>query len=128
MTDWEPCKFVYSDAVLLSQAEARIAELEAEVARLHACLAERDKMNLEFQAEVARLRGFLIAERLENLWHAYNTGLERDGMWTHAFISDGEWLAREVGLDPALGWYDIDDVKIRIPKAAARAALSPKEG
>jgi len=73
-------------------------------------------------AENARLRKALVEEREENLWNAYNEGHERDGEWTHMFMSDGEWLARECGFDPTKGYYPAEEIKAAIPKIA-RAAL-----
>jgi hypothetical protein len=84
-----------------------------------------DKEALE--ARVREVEAALIQERLENLWNAYNTGHEKDGQWTHAFMSDGEWLASECGLDPRKGWYDATEVKRLIPEAA-RAAPKREEG
>ena len=55
--------------------------------------------------EIERLRGLLVAEREENLWNAYNTGHVKDGEWTHMFMSDGESLVSECGLDPRKGYY-----------------------
>lgn len=75
------------------------------------------------QAEVRRLREALVAERENNLWSAYNTGHTKDGRWTHMFMSDGEWLARECGFDPKLPDYPDDDIRAAIP-AAARHALT----
>ena len=75
--------------------------------------------------EIERLREKLIKEREDNLWNAYNTGAERSGEWSHCFMSDGEWLVRELGLDPLKCHYSINEIKAGIP-IAARAAL--KEG
>lgn len=77
------------------------------------------------EAEVAQLRGALISEREENLWDAYNSGFEKDGQWTHMFMSTGEWLARECGFDPKLGHYDAAEIKAAIPKAAENALPQP---
>ncbi len=75
-------------------------------------------------AQVGAMRGALIAEREENLWNAYHTGIERDGRWSHAFMSDGEWLARECGFDAKAGDYPAEAIKAAIPEAAKRAALT----
>jgi len=75
--------------------------------------------------EIERLREKLIKEREDNLWNAYNTGAERSGEWSHCFMSDGEWLVRELGFDPLKCHYSINEIKAGIP-IAARAAL--KEG
>lgn len=74
------------------------------------------------ERELAEAREALVAEREETLWSAYSSGLEKDGRWTHMFMSDGEWLAREVGLDPRTGHYDAEYIKSAIPRAA-RAAI-----
>lgn len=79
------------------------------------------------RAENERLREALSQEREERMWGAYATGIEKDGQWTHAFMSDGERLASELGLDASKGWYSAKDVKALIPKAA-RAALETKKG
>jgi hypothetical protein len=89
-------------------------------------VAVLEKRVAELRAENARLVEAFIQERTENLWNAYSTGHERDGQWSHSFMSDGEWLIREVGLDPKDGWYDAEEVKRRMPEAAARAALEAK--
>lgn len=82
---------------------------------------------IDLEEENAQLREALLQEREENLWNAYNTGHERDGEWTHCFMSDGEWLAHECGFDPAKGYYTAADIKAAIPKAA-RAALADTGG
>jgi hypothetical protein len=77
-------------------------------------------------AEIERLRGLLVEGREENLWNAYNTGHEAgDGQWTHMFMSDGEWLVRECGLDPKIGRYDAATIKAAIPIAARTALGGP---
>jgi hypothetical protein len=78
-------------------------------------------------AEIERLMGLLAEEREENLWNAYNTGHETgDGQWTHMFMSDGEWLVRECGLDPRIGHYDAATIKAAIPIAARTALGGPQ--
>ena len=73
--------------------------------------------------EIERLRAALLKKIEETLWYAYNTGIEKpDGQWTHCFMSDGEDLISQIGLDPSLGYYDAAEVKAAIP-VAARAAL-----
>lgn len=74
----------------------------------------------ERDEEIARLRAALIETYEETLWNAYHTGHERDGRWTHMFMSDGEWLAQQVGLDPRAGDYDAQYIKAAIPVAAAK--------
>jgi uncharacterized small protein (DUF1192 family) len=73
-------------------------------------------------AENERLRAALVAEREENLWSAYATGDVRGDEWTHMFMSDGEWLAKECGFDPRQGYYSAEAIRNAIP-IAARAAL-----
>ena len=73
-------------------------------------------------AEIERLRKALVSEREENLWNAYATGDVRGDEWTHLFMSDGEWLAKECGFDPKQGYYSAEAIRNAIP-IAARAAL-----
>ncbi len=73
-------------------------------------------------AQNERLREALVAEREENLWSAYATGDVRGDEWTHMFMSDGEWLAKECGFDPRQGYYSAEAIRNAIP-IAARAAL-----
>jgi hypothetical protein len=75
------------------------------------------------EARETRLREALVEEREENLWNAYNSGHVKNGEWTHLFMSEGEWLARECGFDPKDGSYPAEMIKAAIP-VAARAALS----
>jgi hypothetical protein len=105
---------------------ALIAELRNQAPALLDALTAAEAQVAELRAENARLVEAFIQERTENLWNAYSTGHERDGQWSHSFMSDGEWLIREVGLDPKDGWYDAEEVKRRMPEAAARAALEAK--
>jgi hypothetical protein len=93
------------------------------------CVAWEDYATIATEKErrVERLEGALRNEREENLWNAYATGSVKDGQWSHNFMSDGEWLAEECGLDASAAWHDADEVKALIPEAAerfARAALS----
>ena len=79
---------------------------------------------IETQArEIERLREALVAEREENLWSAYATGDVRGDEWTHLYMSDGEWLVRQCGLDPKQGYYKAEQIRNAIP-IAARAALA----
>ena len=73
-------------------------------------------------AENERLRGLVVAEREELLWSAYVTGHVKNDEWTHMFMSDGEWLAKECGFDPRQGYYSDQAIRDAIP-TAARAAL-----
>ena len=77
-------------------------------------------------AENEMLREALIEERTETLWNAYNTGAEQDGRWRHMCMSDGEWLARECGLDVSQADYPADVVKGEIPLAAERFVAALK--
>ena len=78
-------------------------------------------------SENAKLRAALLEKIEETFWHIYNTGIEMpDGRWTHCFMSDGEDLVSQIGLDPRLGYYDAAEVKAAIP-GAARAALGGKK-
>jgi hypothetical protein len=74
-------------------------------------------------AEIARLREELAAEREDNLWNAYHAGVERDGRWSHAYKSEPEQLVRACGFDPKAAWYDAQTIKDLIPKLA-RTALN----
>lgn len=69
---------------------------------------------------LAALEDALVEEREENLWHAYHSGHAKDGQWTHMFMSDGEWLAKECGFNPRAGHYDDAAIKAAIPEAAKR--------
>ena len=86
---------------------------------------EREAADLiETQArEIERLREALVAEREENLWSAYAAGDVRGDEWTHLYMSDGEWLVRQCGLDPKQGYYKAEQIRNAIP-IAARAALA----
>ena len=67
----------------------------------------------------------------DRLWSAYNSSHERNGRWTHMFMSDGEWLACICGFDPQLPDYSADEIKAAFPvaiKALARAALEASNG
>lgn len=90
-----------------------------------AALAEVQRLRTERDAalaQVKRLEALLVAEREEVLWNAYYTGYERNGTWDHCCMSDGEWLVRECGFNPADRFYPADAIKAAIP-GAARAAL-----
>ena len=84
---------------------------------------------LTLTSERDRLRAALIAERIDTLWNAYSTGMERDGRWRHMCMSDGEWLEHECGLDDSQRDHPADEVKAAIPLAAKRfvAALAAPE-
>ena len=76
----------------------------------------------DWKAENERLRGVLGDAREETLWNAYRTGHVKNGLWSHLFMSDGEWLAQECGFDPTEYEYPDDEIRAAIPKVA-RAAL-----
>jgi hypothetical protein len=82
---------------------ARVKELEGENARLMVALAEATE---------------------ENLWGAFNCGVERGGEWIDAGMADARMLQRELGLDA--GKHDALMMRRAIPvlarKLAARAA------
>jgi len=99
-------------------ALARIEELEGALAAERAAL----------RAEVAVATEALIEAEQEILWDAYSTGHERDGKWTHMFMSDGEHLVRECGFDPTKGYYLANEIKEAIPAAAKRLARARIKG
>ena len=101
---------------LITAGLDRVEQLKAQNLRLSG-------MCYDLNAEIELLREALIEERTEILWSAYNTGLVRDGRWTHMFMSDGEWLASECGLDPSEADYPDDVVRDAIPIAAGRVLL-----
>lgn len=90
----------------------------AENERIEALQADKAKL----REEIDRLGEALVAEREENLWSAYNTGDVRGDEWTHLYMSDGEWLVRQCGLDPKQIYYKAEQIRNAIP-IAARAAL-----
>lgn len=102
-----------------------IIEAVDEIERLRACAEESERDVLRARAE--KLEIALIKEREERFWLAYEAGSERDGKWTHNFMSDGEWLIRECGFDPASGWYDAATIKATIPTAALNVLNGAKE-
>ena len=98
------------DAMQLA-ARHRIAQTKADAARIAA-----------LEGRIAELEAKLVSEREDNLWEAYNSGHVKDGRWSHMFMSDGEWLAQQCGLDPRQADYPDYVIRAAIPKAA-RAAL-----
>lgn len=97
------------------------------IARHREAISSKHQATIEAQAaEIERLREVLVAEREENLWNAYATGDVRGDEWTHLFMSDGEWLAKECGFDPRQGYYSAEAIRNAIP-IAARAALGETE-
>ena len=69
---------------------------------------------------IEQLERQLAEVREDLLWNAYNTGHVKNGRWTHMFMSDGEWLARECGFDPREPDYDDAAIRAAIPAAAIR--------
>jgi hypothetical protein len=94
--------------------------------RCRASVAALEARLAELEAENARLREALVKEREANLWKAYGEGFENNGRWTHMRMADGEWLARECGFDPTLPDYDANEVKAAIPKAGRNVLASKK--
>ena len=101
-------------------------DLARTVIALHADRERFSQGIRRLTAENERLREALIEERTETLWSAYNTGAEQDGRWRHMCMSDGEWLARECGLDASQADYPADVVKGEIPLAAERFVAALK--
>ena len=127
MTD--PKEFAEYRPLSQEAFERKMAEVRAQRELLVGNAVLLNRTIAEQAALIEKLREALRSEREDVLWNAYATGNTRDGMWSHLFMSDGEWLARECGFDPKQGNYPDDEVKAAIPVAAAnfaRAAL--KEG
>ncbi len=95
------------------------ATLYAAAPDLAAIALSRGEALAKAEAENARLRDALLNERVDTLWNAYHCGIERDGKWMDAAMSDAEWLRRECGIEEE-GWIDAEDIKQRIPGAAAK--------
>ncbi len=107
---------------LIEEAADHIKTLTAENERLREAYKNANEAWGIAQLEVERLREALVAEREENLWSAYATGDVIGDEWTHLFMSDGEWLAKECGFDPRQGYYSAEAIRNAI-SIAARAAL-----
>jgi hypothetical protein len=75
------------------------------------------------EQNVEKLTAALIEANMEILSNAYATGHERDGEWTHCFMSDGEYLASICGFKPKESHFPADQIKDAIPDAARRLAL-----
>ena len=109
--------------------EDRVKEQADEIERLRnkvQWLEMVENTVVKQHAEIERLQEAFVREREDNLWNAYNMGVEKGEEWTHCFMSDGEWLVRELGLNPLEGYYSINEIKAGIP-IAARAALKGDE-
>ena len=89
-------------------------------------LEAHDATKAEFEAFKRDVSEALAEAREETLWNAYHTGHVKDGLWSHLFMSDGEWLAQECGFDPTEYEYPDDEIRAAIPKVA-RAALERTE-
>jgi len=135
--NWPNCPT--DDTLTANQVLARIEELERENARLvsEVNIAKYGEPNFawsihnavmaDLQAKLAKAVEALVAEREENLWNAYNIGVEYGGRWSDACMSDAEWLVDQCGLDPEFKDHDANAIKAAIP-TAARAVLSELEG
>jgi hypothetical protein len=104
---------------------SRIVPTDGFAEYTRADIAEAEAATL--RAKLAEARDGWRQDRQELLWAAYYTGHERDGQWSHNFMSDGEWLARECGFDPTEAWYDAAAIKAAIETAriAEDAPTSP---
>ena len=109
------------------EAADRIEELEKQCS----AYARADQLFVEdineLEAKLAKAVETLVAEREANLWNAYNIGIERDGRWSDACMSDAEWLVAQCGLDQEFKDHDANVIKEIIP-TAARAVLAELEG
>jgi len=68
------------------------------------------------------LKAQLLESVTDELWSAYNIGIERDGRWMDGARSEGEWLAREAGLGD--GWHDAGALKLAIPDIARKVVAA----
>lgn len=64
----------------------------------------------------------------EELWNAFNCGIERGGKWMDGGRSEGEWLIRELGLPSDDGWHDAEVMKGMMAAAVDRAMLAAAGG
>ena len=120
---WQGCDDKYTVICASCQVEGSYCDTEAE-----AITAWNTRPPNPLQAEVdallarvAELEGALVELAEEALWNAYHVGHVKDGRWTHAFMSEGEWLARECGMDSKLPDYDDAAIRAAIPIAAQNA-------
>ena len=81
----------------------------------------RETATAELRAENERLRERLVEAIEETMWAAYNTGHVKDGRWSHMFMSDGEWLAKQCGFDPREVDHPDEAIRAAIPIAACAA-------
>jgi len=114
-----PAVEVWDDAIAAWAADT----IDTRQAAAAVIEADREAVRAPLLAEIERLREALGDVREETLWNAYNTGHVKDGLWSHLFMSDGEWLAQECGFDPTEYEYPDDEIRAAIPKVA-RAALA----
>ena len=83
----------------------------------------------ELKAKLAKATELLIHSTEENLWNAYHSGhCDEADAWTHMFMSDGEWLVREIGLDPEQARYDAEEIRDSIPATARKIVLAELTG
>lgn len=59
----------------------------------------------------------------EELWNAFNCGIERDSKWMDGGRSEGEWLVQKLGL-PDDGWHDAEVMKGMMAAAVDSAMLA----
>ena len=83
----------------------------------------------ELEAKLAKATKRLIQATEESLWSAYHSGhCDEAGAWTHMFMSDGEWLMREIGMDPKIGGYDAEEIRGAIPATARKIVMAELKG
>jgi hypothetical protein len=83
----------------------------------------------ELEGELAKATELLIQSTEENLWNAYHSGYcDEADAWTHMFMSDGEWLVREIGLDPDQARYDAEEIRDAIPATARKLVMVELKG
>ena len=109
---------------LIKELRGLSAGPSSEMERIGNKAADRIK---ELEAKLTKAVEALVAEREANLWNAYNIGIERDGRWSDACMSDAEWLVAQCGLDQEFKDHDANVIKEIIP-TAARAVLVELEG
>lgn len=105
----------------------RIEQSERERDELDVLALKYIDLIRQSEAKLAKAVEALVAEREENLWNAYNIGVEYGGRWSDACMSDAEWLVDQCGLDPEFKDHDANAIKAAIP-TAARRVLAELEG
>ena len=93
-------------------------------------LLETEKRKSErLEAQLVKATELLIQTTEENLWNAYHSGhCDEADAWTHMFMSDGEWLVREIGLDPEQARYNAEEIRDAIPATARKIVLDELTG